>query len=455
MARAKQKTSAEKEELQVKRALRKAERSVKAERISAFQSIPRPSQSATKSPEALALEKKLSKWEATIRSSESMKKHGVRLQRASDIVSPHLRRVSSGVMSMDLKIGGGFPCGGIVTVSGPPGTGKTFLCLQAAGQVQQAYGDSSCIFFATNEAVVPKDHARLAGFYIRYSEEEIRQKEEARSKLGLPPFSPEELEDLRYQVGEVEQVTSITAEGTLGVIREAIDSGIFQLIILDSMNNLIPEEEDKAEIGERTTPARKAFLLTQFSGQIPNALMQPTIDGDVNYTCMLVTKQVRANIGGFSMSPTKESLGAWSLEHNRLIGVELHSTDKLTEKGDGKSKWTSDFYGKKIGWYINKGKSGCHEGGNGEFKYYYDSGIDTANDLFICGMSYGVIRQDEAKEEGGKPSSYLNVLNQSGVVIARANGQKQVEDLFRNDPGLVDDVRRAILVRAGIECLHR
>lgn len=449
MPRGKQKTAAEKEAELLKKAQRKAERAEKAEQIAALQAAAAPKRVASqesKSPEAKAMEDRLAKWEAAVQASKHLQKHGVRIQRASDVVSPHLRRVSTGLMSLDLETGGGHPCGGIVTISGPPGSAKTFLCLCAAAQIQQAYGDAACIFFGTNEVTIPKDHARMAGFYIAYSEEEIRQKEEARVRLGLPPFTAEELEDLRYQVGQVVQATSITAEGVLGVIREAIDHGIFQLIILDSMNNLIPEDEERGEIGEYFV-GRKATLLSQFSTQIPNALMQPLKDGSPNYTCLLVTKQVRANIGSFgAAAPTKESLGAWALDHNRLIGIELKSTDRLAEKGEGVSKWSSSFYGKKVGWYVNKGKSGCHEGGNGEFNYYYDTGIDTAKDLFMCGFSRGVIVQDGA---------WFTALNQKGETVARTHGKDALITMFSQDPGLVDEIRRAILVKAGIECLYR
>ncbi|MDP7081093.1 MAG: gas vesicle protein GvpD [Candidatus Undinarchaeales archaeon] len=41
-----------------------------------------------------------------------------------------MKRCNTGIKNLDAMVGGGFPCGSIIGIAGPPGTGKTNLSLQ-------------------------------------------------------------------------------------------------------------------------------------------------------------------------------------------------------------------------------------------------------------------------------------------------------------------------------------
>ena len=86
----------------------------------------------------------------------------------------HLRR-PTGVMSLDLGLGGGWAAGGLSQVYGPGSAGKTHLTFRTAAEVQRNYGDDALIAIACSEIRVDKGFARRSRMCIAYSEEEIAE----------------------------------------------------------------------------------------------------------------------------------------------------------------------------------------------------------------------------------------------------------------------------------------
>lgn len=62
-----------------------------------------------------------------------------------------IKRISSGIPGLDECLEGGIPKGFAIVVTGPPGTGKTTLCMQSL--VEGARNNEKCIFFSFEEHV--------------------------------------------------------------------------------------------------------------------------------------------------------------------------------------------------------------------------------------------------------------------------------------------------------------
>jgi len=379
--------------------------------------------------------------------TEISQEYGVEIYNGDSIPDPTLYRRPTGLLSMDLEIGGGLPCGGMVTLSGPPGVGKTYLCWSVAAQNQFIREEESSILYAATEAHLAKDHARMAGFRVRASEEEIRAIDVAREQQGRPKLTAAEKDYFLEQIGVFHQLTAGSAEEMLGGLIHAIRSGLYDLIILDSISNLMPEAEEDGEIGAQHIVARSAKLKTEFSRKIPNALLRKTTYGEANRTCLIAVKQVAANMSTAKHKAAyKEKVEAWSLDHNRLIGVELKETDRYKLPGAAKSKYATTWIGKKISWYVSKGKSHCHDGATGSFDYYYETGVDMMSDLFLAAMKSGAI-----EAHGG---GIYHIFDKAGNLVHKVKGKRQLIEDLRADPGMVQDLRFNALSKRGVECVY-
>ena len=122
--------------------------------------------------------------------------------------NPFLHQIiPSGSLRLDYAIGcGGFPCGEYIELRGPESSGKTTLCLHSILEAQKQGG--LC-------AIIDSDHAIYPALTYQYQ------------------FDPERL--------FISQPDS--AEQALNILDSLVESGVFNLIVLDSLTSLIPQKE--------------------------------------------------------------------------------------------------------------------------------------------------------------------------------------------------------------------
>jgi len=128
-------------------------------------------------------------------------------------VADDISKRSSGILSLDIVLGGGYPYGRIIEIYGPEGAGKTTLTLHAIEAVQRAGG--ACMFIDAEHALVPQ-YAEALGVDL--------------SKLILDqPSCGEEALEL------IENAASLMKPG--------------DLIVVDSVAALTPQAEIDGEMG--------------------------------------------------------------------------------------------------------------------------------------------------------------------------------------------------------------
>lgn len=114
--------------------------------------------------------------------------------------------ISSGSVVLDNLAGGGFPVGRLIEIYGPEASGKTSIALNAIADVQRKGGNA--LFIDAEQALDPR-YARVLGVDT--------------DKLGITQL--------------------IIAEQIFGVMRMMIESGTVDLIVLDTVASIIPEDE--------------------------------------------------------------------------------------------------------------------------------------------------------------------------------------------------------------------
>ena len=80
--------------------------------------------------------------------------------------NPYIIRRPTGIMNLDIDLGGGFPAGGTCFVSGLDCVGKTWLMLLTMAMQQMIYGDRCIEALAITEGGFPYDVCMNVGLQI-------------------------------------------------------------------------------------------------------------------------------------------------------------------------------------------------------------------------------------------------------------------------------------------------
>ena len=247
--------------------------------------------------------------------------------------------ISTGSPSLDLALGvGGLPRGRIIEIYGPESSGKTTLALSVAALVQKTGGQ---VAFIDTEHALDPDYAKKIGVNVE--------------KLVLS--QPDSGED------------------ALNIVEKLIRSGLFDLIIVDSVAALVPRAELEGEVGDQFI-GLQARMMSQALRKLTGIISKTR-------TVLIFINQTRAMIGG--MIPGQETTpGGKALKFYASVRIELKRVAQV-KKGE-------EIIGNKIKAKIVKNKV-APPFKTAEFDIYYDEGISYESDLINLGERLGVIKK--------------------------------------------------------------
>jgi len=197
----------------------------------------------------------------------------------------------------------------------------------------------------------------------------------------------------------------------LNIVGKGIESGKFNLIILDSVGALSPKKEKDEKDFEKQDVALVSRLFSKF-------LRIYFHDIQTNAIALLIVDQVRANIGAYVQSYTMP--GGYALAHASSLTI-LFTKGQDIKQGD-------DTVGTNIKFTVKKNKSGK------PFKSYtfplmFGEGVDYLRDMIFFCKEVGVLQQAGAY--------YRFEGNNLG------RGILETMDYFINNPEALDKVRKA------------
>jgi hypothetical protein len=259
-------------------------------------------------------------------------------------------------------------------------------------------------------------------------DEDIMERNRARISKGWPPLSKEEIAELKHEVGTIHELHAMAAEDFFDIILRAIDENMYNLIVIDSIGNILAAAEQENESVHDKVYGGTSGPNTTFLKKMTNMLTMRTEYGEVRDSCIIGVNQIRDDI----KNPNKNyrAPGGNSLEHAKLVDVYLESGPGIPVQGakirtpEGlKPDYTP--YAKNVKWRIEKGKAGIHEGAYGVYLYdFRTNSADYYTDTIITGLTHGII-------EGS--GAWLTVLGPNGEQILRANGQERLYDALAAD----------------------
>ena len=147
------------------------------------------------------------------------------IMRLGDASKMRVETISTGALTLDLALGGGYPKGRVIEVYGPESSGKTTLTLHAIAEIQRNGGVA---------AFVDAEHA-LDAVYA--------------ASLGV------DVENLLVSQPD-------TGEMALEIVDQLIRSAAVDLVVVDSVAALTPRSEIEGEMGDHSVGAQ-ARLMSQ------------------------------------------------------------------------------------------------------------------------------------------------------------------------------------------------
>jgi recombination protein RecA len=251
----------------------------------------------------------------------------------------NVETISTGSPSLDLALGVfGLPRGRIIEIYGPESSGKTTLALSVAAQAQKQGGN---VAFIDTEHALDPEYAKRIGVNIE--------------KLVIS--QPDSGED------------------ALNIAEKLVKSGLFDLIIVDSVAALVPRAELEGEVGDQFI-GLQARMMSQALRKLTGIISKTR-------TILIFINQTRAMIGG--MVPGQETTpGGKALKFYASVRIELKKVSQI-KKGE-------EIIGNKIKARVVKNKV-APPFKTAEFDIYYNEGISFEADLLNLGEKLGVIKK--------------------------------------------------------------
>ncbi|MET0980295.1 MAG: recombinase RecA [Candidatus Saccharimonadales bacterium] len=291
------------------------------------------------------------------------------IRRLGDTARVDVELISSGSLSVDLALGGGYPKGRIIEIYGPESSGKTTLTLHAIAEVQKNGGTA---------AFIDAEHA-LDPAYAR--------------RLGVDT-------DNLY----VSQPDN--GEQALEIAETLVRSNAVDLVVVDSVAALVPQAEIDGDMGD-SHMGLQARLMSQ-------ALRKLTGIINKSQTTVIFINQIRMKIGVMFGNP-ETTTGGNALKFYASVRLDIRRT--------GQIKVGEDIVGNRTKVKVVKNKI-APPFRVAEFDIMYNEGISKTGDVLDLAVQHGIVGKagawfdyNDAKIGQGREAS-KTYLKENPTVLA-------------------------------------
>lgn len=293
--------------------------------------------------------------------------------------------ISTGVLPLDIVLGaGGLPKGRLIEIFGPESSGKTTLAYHTMAQVQRENGVAA--FIDVEHAMDP---VYAAG-------------------IGL------DLKDLLISQPD-------SAEEALNIVETMAESGVVDLIVVDSVAALTPQVELEGKMGDQTV-GLLARLMSQACRKLRGTCNR-------NQTTIIFINQIREKIGVSFGSPETQPGGR---------ALKFYSSQRIDIRRIGSSKSGTEVVANNVKVKVVKNKV-APPFTQVEFQIVFGKGIDSSswmmnqcldNDLDIVTKSGSFYKIDGEQVQG--EANAVQMLDDNPEM--RAKVEKVVRDFLLPEP---------------------
>jgi len=263
------------------------------------------------------------------------------IRRLGDTKTIDVELISSGALSIDLALGGGYPKGRIIEVYGPESSGKTTLTLHAIAEIQKQGGTAA---FVDAEHALDPSYARRLGV-------------DTDNLLVAQPDNGEQ---------------------ALEIVETLVRSNAVDLVVIDSVAALVPLAEIEGEMGD-SHMGLQARLMSQ-------ALRKLTGIINKSNTIVIFINQIRMKIGVMFGNP-ETTTGGNALKFYASVRIDIRRT--------GQIKSGEEIIGNRTKVKIVKNKI-APPFRSAEFDIMYNEGISRTGDVLDLAVLHGIVGKSGA-----------------------------------------------------------
>lgn len=210
------------------------------------------------------------------------------IRRLGDTRTVDVELFSSGSLSLDIALGGGYPKGRILEIFGPESSGKTTIALHAIAEMQKVGGTA---------AFIDAEHA-LDPAYAK--------------KIGV------DVDNLLLSQPD-------NGEQALDIVETLVRSNAVDIVVVDSVAALVPQAEIDGDMGD-SHMGLQARLMSQALRKLTGIISK-------SKTTVIFINQIRMKIGVMFGNP-ETTTGGNALKFYASVRLDIRRTGQIKEGED-------------------------------------------------------------------------------------------------------------------------